>query len=393
LLRSPSRLSAVSMSIVGRSKERICHISRMAGVNSNVERRRQVLNAWLAERETDGGVALISPARPFADPEEEYDEAIGSRHAASAGAAVHQLWRSVRGDACGLALELGAGSGAVTSGFVQAADGFTTLVTDPSLEFLAMTRRKLSRLPDQPGDAVRYATLLGEDVPLLPKELFDIVFAQACLHHVADWKQLLRDIRRILTPGGVLMFQEPFSEGTFFMGIAAETLMRAEGVPNPDRERLERMRQSIYLLSDRTINKDHGEDKHCFYTDDMIETCREIFGNVHFLRNQSFDSIAALQPSSTANIDYLSGRPAASSSFLEYCRSFFTQHYALSNRAMIEFDRVVIPRFARLDELYRQGDGPALLAVVLCTKPSSIRSKAAKVQRFVARKVSEAGLT
>ena len=357
-------------------------------MQSSVEERLQVLNAWLAERPTQGGVTLVSPARPFADPEEDYDEAIGSRHVASAGGAVHQLWHSMQGGAGGLALELGAGSGAITSGFVQAADGFTTLVTDPSLEFLAMTRRKISRRPEMPEDAVRYATLLGEDLPLLPKDLFDIVFLQACLHHVADWKKLLQDIRSILTPGGVLMFQEPFSEGTFFMGIAAETLMRADGVPDDDRERLERMRQSIYLLSDRTINKDHGEDKHCFYTDDMIETCQQTFGNVRFLRNQSFDSIAGVRPSSNVNVDYLSSRPAAVSSFLDYCRSFFTQHYGLSEKAMVEFDRVVVPRFDRLDALYRQGDGPALLAVVLCRKPSSLRDKAVKLQRFVTKKVN-----
>jgi SAM-dependent methyltransferase len=376
------------MSVVERSKQNVSHLSRRAGLQSSVEDRRQVLNAWLAERETEGGVALISPARPFADPEEEYDEAIGSRHTATAGGTIHQLWHSIQGGAGGLALELGAGSGAVTSGFVQAADGFTTLVTDPSLEFLAMTRRKISRLPDVSEDAVRYATLLGEDLALLPKDLFDIVFLQACLHHVADWKKLLQDIKSILTPGGVLMFQEPFSEGTFFMGIAAETLMRAEGVPDDDRDRLERMRQSIYLLSDRTINKDHGEDKHCFYTDDMMETCQQTFGNVRFLRNQSFDSIAAVRPTTNINVDYLSSRPAAVSSFLDYCRSFFTQHYGLSEEAMVEFDRVVVPRFDRLDALYRQGDGPALLAVVLCRKPSSLRAKAVKLRRFVTEKVT-----
>jgi SAM-dependent methyltransferase len=379
----------VSLSVVERSKQNMAHLSRRAGLQSSVEDRRQVLHAWLAERETQGGVTLISPARSFADSEEEYDEVIGSRNAASAGGAIHQLWHSMQGGTGGLALELGAGSGAVTSGFVEAAHGFSTLVTDPSLAFLAMTRRKLSRLRHVPEDAVRYATLLGEDLPLLPNDLFDVVFLQACLHHVTDWKKLLRDIRSILTPGGVLLFQEPFSEGTFFMGIAAETLLRAEGVADDDRERLERMLQSIYLLSDRTINKDHGEDKHCFYTDDMIATCQETFGNVRFFRNQSFDSIAAVRPATNINADFLSSRPAAIASFLEYCRSFFAQHYGVSEQGMAVFDRVVVPRFEHLDALYRQGDGPALLAVVLCRKPSSFRARAEKLQRFVTKKVTE----
>ncbi len=88
-------------------------------------------------------------------PEEDYDQAIGSRQADSAGVAVFDLWKELGGGDGGLALELGAGSGAVTMGFVEAAKGFTTLVTDPSVEFLSLTRRKLSGLPSLPGSDVR----------------------------------------------------------------------------------------------------------------------------------------------------------------------------------------------------------------------------------------------
>jgi SAM-dependent methyltransferase len=350
------------------------------------------MEAWLSEQEHHGEIALLSPARSFAMAEEDYDEAIGSRQADSAGSSVFELWRELGGSDGGIALELGAGSGAVTLGFVQSAQEFTTIVTDPSVEFLSLTRRKLSKLPRAVGSDVRYATLLGEDLAALPKNLFDVVFAQACLHHVADWKQLLIEIKEILVPGGVLLFQEPFSEGTYFMGLAAEMMLHAEGVPDADRERLELMCQSIYLLSDRGVNKDHGEDKHCFYTDDMIETCQQIFGNVHFLRNQSFESIAAAIPPSGTSLEFHSSRQGSGASFTEYCRSFFVNHHKLSERAMEEFDRVVVPQFQRLDVLYQQGDGPALLAVVVCRKPSSLRAKASKLHQFVVnRATSELG--
>jgi hypothetical protein len=59
---------------------------------------------------------------------------------------------------------------------------------------------------------------------------------------------------------------------------------------------------------------------------------------------------------------------------------------------MEEFDRVVVPQFQRLDVLYQQGDGPALLAVVVCRKPSSLRAKASKLHQFVVnRATSELG--
>jgi SAM-dependent methyltransferase len=347
------------------------------------------VDAWLSGREHIGEIALLSAPRSFAMAEDDYDEAIGSRQADSAGSSVFDLWSELGGRDGGIALELGAGSGAVTLGFVQSAEGFTTIVTDPSVEFLSLTRRKLSELSSAPGSDVRYATLLGEDLASLPKNLFDVVFAQACLHHVADWKQLLNDIKDVLVPGGVLLFQEPFSEGTYFMGLAAEMLLHTEGVPDQDRERLEHMRQSIYLLSDRGINKDHGEDKHCFYTDDMIKTCQEIFGSVHFLRNQSFESIAAAISPSGASLDFHSSRQGSGASFTEYCRSFFVHHHKLSERAMEEFDRVVVPQFQRLDLLFRQGDGPALLAVVVCRKQSSLRAKADKLRKYVVKKTTD----
>ena len=234
-------------SVVARSKQNMSHLSRRAGLQCTVEDRRQVLNAWLAERETEGGVTVISPARPFGDSEEEYEEAIGSHNAASAGGTVHQLWPSIQGGTGGLALELGAGSGAVTTGFVESADGFTTLVTDPSLEFLAMTRRKLSRLADVPEDAVRYATLWEKISRFSPRTSLTSCSSRPVCTTLPIGRSFCGTSGNILTPGGVLLFQEPFSEGTFFMGIAAETLMRADGVPDDDRERLERMRQSIYL--------------------------------------------------------------------------------------------------------------------------------------------------
>ena len=337
---------------------------------------------------------MISDPKAFADAEEQYDAAIGSRNEVSSGSAVYQLWKWFGGGNGGVALEMGAGSGAITRGFVEAAAGFATLVTDPSVTFLELTRKKLAAGHLAPDAVVCYATLMGEDISTLPPCQFDIVFAQACLHHVADWKKFISDAQNVLVPGGILVFQEPFSEGTYLMGLAAEILATVPSLPEADRQLLESMRGSIYLLSDRSVNKDHGEDKHCFYTDEMILTCQEAFGNVRFFRNQSFDSIAATSAANgsvagaarcpPANVDFHSGREASTASLLTYCASFFRQHYGISEDAMALFDQAVVPKFERLDRLYRQGDGPALLGVVLCRKRSNLRGKADKLRSLVA---------
>jgi len=55
------------------------------------------------------------------------------------------------------------------------------------------------------------ATLFVGDVTdiLLPSEKFDAVFAFDILHHVVRWHVALKEINRVLKPGGVLLVQEP----------------------------------------------------------------------------------------------------------------------------------------------------------------------------------------
>src|SRR6202035_5465890 len=97
------------------------------------------LDAWLSPFRESNGIRLVSEPRAFADPESEYEEDIGSKTAESAGAGAYRLWRHLSQRDGGVALEVGAGSGAITLGFVESADGFVSLVTDPSPAFLEIT--------------------------------------------------------------------------------------------------------------------------------------------------------------------------------------------------------------------------------------------------------------
>jgi SAM-dependent methyltransferase len=329
--------------------------------SSRIDDPMQRLDAWLSGFPSRDGIVAISEPRAFAISEAEYEVDIGSGTGASAGVGAHRLWRFLAPGVGGTALEIGAGSGAITFGFVSAAEGTATLVTDPSSAFLAITERKLKTIGK--SRCLRYATLVGEDLHRLPSEQFDLVLLQAALHHISDWKPFLQEVARVLIPGGVLLFQEPFSEGYLMMGMAARLLLEVEQLDNDDRIRLENLCQSIFLLSDRTIDKSHGEDKHCFFTDEMVLTCRAIFSDVYFLRNQSFDSISNLGDIAAAlSTEYMSA------SFLEYCRSFFSQHHKVSPKGLALFDERVAPAFADIERLFGHGDGPALFSVVACRK-------------------------
>ena len=47
----------------------------------------------------------------------------------------------------------------------------------------------------------------------LPSEKFDAVFIFDVLHHVPGWHAALKEINRVLKPGGVLLVQEPHKKG------------------------------------------------------------------------------------------------------------------------------------------------------------------------------------
>lgn len=73
---------------------------------------------------------------------------------------------------------------------------------DPDMVFRA--RRRLARyLPSRVRIAVGDATHLPE-----PDETFDALFDFGVLHHVPDWRAAVREVRRVLKPGGHFFFEE-----------------------------------------------------------------------------------------------------------------------------------------------------------------------------------------
>jgi len=47
----------------------------------------------------------------------------------------------------------------------------------------------------------------------LPSKKFDAVFIFSVLHHIPEWRAALKEINRVLKPGGVLLVQEPHKKG------------------------------------------------------------------------------------------------------------------------------------------------------------------------------------
>jgi hypothetical protein len=151
------------------------------------------------------------------------------------------------------------------------------------------------------------------------------------------------------------------------MALAVEFMLRMDGaaltLSSDDRRRIVGMRDAMLMQSNRCLDKTRHEDKHCFYTDEIMAVCGKEFGSVHFLRNQSFDSISDLKA-----IDEVVALRSTRSSITDYLRSFMVHHHLVSADGARTYDKHVAPALRPVDALYRQGDGPAMFAVVVCVK-------------------------
>jgi len=116
-------------------------------------------------------------------------------------AGVGELRQSLLADATGRVLELGAGTGA---NLLHYGDGVESLVlTEPESPMLHRLERKAGE--QVPGAQLVQAS--AEDLPF-EDDSFDTVVSTLVLCGVDDQSRALREARRVLRPGGRLLFLE-----------------------------------------------------------------------------------------------------------------------------------------------------------------------------------------
>jgi ubiquinone/menaquinone biosynthesis C-methylase UbiE len=107
----------------------------------------------------------------------------------------------------GLALEVGCGRGVGTGLILEAfgADRVDAFDLDPSM--IALARERLCAR----GDRVR---LWSGDVTRIeaPDAAYDAVFDFGIIHHVVPWRDALREIRRVMRPGGRFYAEEVLAD-------------------------------------------------------------------------------------------------------------------------------------------------------------------------------------
>lgn len=113
-------------------------------------------------------------------------------------------WQAVReiiGKGPGQALDAGAGRGIASYALVR--DGFTVTALEPDPSDLVGSGaiRELARQSSLP---ITVEENLSEQLPFADAT-FDVIFARAVLHHIADLPAAMREFRRVLRPGGVIV--------------------------------------------------------------------------------------------------------------------------------------------------------------------------------------------
>ncbi len=171
------------------------------------------------------------------------------------------------------ALELGCGTGFFLLNLKQAGVLEHGLVTDISPGMVAAARRNAESL----GFEVEGRVADAESMPY-PDDTFDLVVGHAVLHHIPDVDQALREVLRVLKPGGRFVFAgEPTKHGDFvarrlsrLTWFAATRLVRtcrccASGGPD---------RAPSSTASSQAAALESVVDVHTFDPDELASDCR-----------------------------------------------------------------------------------------------------------------------
>lgn len=105
-----------------------------------------------------------------------------------------------------IAADIGAGTGFIAEGLIR--NGLKVIAVDQSEAMLAEMRRKFARV-----EGIDYRLGKAEKLPI-PDEAVDYTFANMYLHHVEFPLKAIKEMVRILKPGGKLVITD-MDEHTF----------------------------------------------------------------------------------------------------------------------------------------------------------------------------------
>jgi SAM-dependent methyltransferase len=159
------------------------------------------------ERPRDAATLIATSIEAYRTAHRDYDERHGEIFNAVEQARLAEvLGGAVAGVGGGArrALDLGCGTGNLTAHLVGL--GLETVAADVSPEFLDVVERRFADAPVTPR------RIAGDGLPEFEDGAFDVAAAYSVLHHVPDYLGMVRELCRVVRPGGVIFIDHESAE-------------------------------------------------------------------------------------------------------------------------------------------------------------------------------------
>jgi ubiquinone/menaquinone biosynthesis C-methylase UbiE len=120
-------------------------------------------------------------------------------------------------------LDIGSGAGNSIFPLLDSFREQRVIASDLSPQMLLALKRGLAQRPAHPG---LHLLQLNAENPDFHDGTFQLVVGMAILHHLLDPSRAIREVARILQPGGLAIFSEPFENGNYLLSLAYRMILR-----------------------------------------------------------------------------------------------------------------------------------------------------------------------
>lgn len=168
------------------------------------------------------------------------------------GAEVRRDLRTLLGEvpSARRALDVACGTGYLAVGLAASGIADEVHATDLSIRMVERTSENAARA----GASLKVTLADAERLPYADAS-FDLVVARAALHHLPDPAASLREIRRVLEPGGTaIVTAEPTPGGERQVGAMVGMAVRAVGVLNKLRRQTQDLEHQTWELASMAAN-------------------------------------------------------------------------------------------------------------------------------------------